>query len=54
MKTHSHMCAKFQAILGKFANLQKFRDIKERSEMLEAQVNLWHLSQMFHAQTKLS
>ena len=48
------MCAKFQAILGQFANFQKFRAVKESSKMLEAQINLWHLSQMFHHEMRLS
>ena len=48
------MCAKFQVILGQFANFQKLRNIKESGKMLKPQVNLWHLSPMFHKETKLS
>ena len=48
------MCAKCQAILGQFAKFQKYNDLQESGKMLEAQMNLWHLSQMFHHKMRLS
>ena len=46
--------AKFQAILEKFANFQKFRQMKESSKILEPQLNYRNMSQLNHDWLKLS
>ena len=52
--TESVISAKFQEISCRFAKFQKFRPIKERGKMLEAQVNCENHSALYHEQTKLS
>ena len=52
--TDSITFAKFQAILEDFANFQKFRQMKESGNMLEAQVNYENMSQVHHEWLKLS
>ena len=52
--TDSITFAKFEPILGEFANFQKFRQIKQTSKMLEPQLNYKNMSQVNHNWLKLS
>ena len=52
--TESITFAKFQPIFEEFANIQKFRHMKQTRKMLEPQLNYKNMSQVNHDWLKLS
>ena len=52
--TDSITFAKFEPILEDFANIKKFRQMKQTSKMLEPQLNYKNMSQVNHDWLKLS
>ena len=52
--TESITFAKFQPIFEEFANIQKFRHMKQTRKMLEPQLNYKNMSQVNHDWFKLS
>ena len=52
--TESITFAKFQPIFEEFANIQKFRHMKQTRKMLETQLNYKNMSQVNHDWLKLS